>query len=152
MSPEYTGSHDGRGLRFGIAVARYNGFITERLLQGARETLVTHGVAESDISIAFVPGSFELPLAAKRMAQSGRYDGVLCLGAVIRGETAHFEHVAGSAARGVLDAGIQTGVPVIFGVLTTDTVQQARERVSKGAETALAGLEMVNLLRVLCRD
>lgn len=149
---EHEGSRDGRGLRIGIAVARFNSFITDRLLDSARETLRSQGVAESDIAIAHVPGSFELPVIAKRMAESGRYDAVLCLGAVIRGETAHFDHVASAAARGVLDAGMQTGIPVIFGVLTTDTVKQARDRIGKGGEVALAGIEMANLLRRLCEN
>ena len=153
---EYAGSHQGRGLRMAVVVARFNGFITDRLLSGAREALRSHGVADADVSVAFVPGSFELALAAKRMAESGRYDAIICLGAVIRGETAHFDHVAGSTARGLLDAGLQTGVPVIFGVLTTDTVQQARDRAgangeNKGSEAALAGLEMANLLRAIAR-
>lgn len=147
---EHEGSHDGQGLRIGIAVARFNSFITEHLLKGARETLRAQGVADNDVAVAWVPGSFELPVVAKRMAQSGRYDAVLCLGTVIRGETAHFDHVAGAAARGVLDAGMETGVPVIFGVLTTDTVQQARDRIGKGGEVALAGIEMANLLKGLC--
>lgn len=145
--PEYRGSNEGRGLRVAIVVARFNSFITDRLLDGARELLLEQGVAETDISVAFVPGSFELPMAAKRMAESGQYDAVLCLGAVIRGETAHFDHVASAASRGVLDAAMQTGLPVIFGVLTTDTVQQARDRIGKGAEAALAGIEMANLMR-----
>jgi 6,7-dimethyl-8-ribityllumazine synthase len=154
--PEYAGTHEGRGLRFGIAVSRFNSFITDRLLEGARSALRENGVAEPDITVTYVPGAFELPLAAKRLAQSGRYDAVLCLGCVIRGETDHYEHVAGAATRGVMDAGLETDLPVIFGVLTTDTVQQARDRAgtdgNKGAESAMAGLEMATLLRSLCSE
>ena len=154
--PEYAGTHQGRGLRFAIVVSRFNSFITDRLLDGARSALLAHGVAELDVTVAFVPGAFELPLAAKRMAESNGYDAVLCLGCVIRGETDHYEHVAGAAARGVMDAGLDTGVPVLFGVLTTDTVEQARERAgiegNKGAETAMAALEMATLLRSLCPE
>ncbi len=149
---EYAGSLDGRGLRVAIVVARFNSFVTDRMLEGAQETLRSRGVAAADIAVAFVPGSFELPLAAKRMAESGGYHVVLCLGAVIRGETAHFDHVAGAAARGVLDASMDTGVPVIFGVLTTDTVAQARERLTKGSEAALAGIQMANLMRSLGQE
>ena len=150
--PEYAGAHKGRGLRFAIVVARFNSFITDRLLEGARQTLCENGVAEPELTVAHVPGSFEVPLVAKRLAASGRFDAVICLGAVIRGQTAHFDHVAGNAARGVLDAGMETGVPVIFGVLTTDTVQQARDRAgaqgeNKGSEAALAALEMATLFR-----
>src|SRR5439155_17487940 len=133
-------------------VARFNSFITDRLLEGARKALEAHGVSERDIGVASVPGSFELPMIAKQMAESERYDAVICLGAVIRGETAHFEHVAGGAAQGLLDAAVQTGVPVIFGVLTTDTVQQARERLGKGAECAEAAMEMANLVRAICNE
>ena len=154
MRPEYTGSQAGDGLRVVIVVAQFNSFITERLLRGAQCALKAHGVREDDVVVAHVPGSFELPLVAKRMAQSAHVDAVVCLGCVIRGETAHFEHVAVNASLGILQAGLETGVPIIFGVLTTDTVEQARSRAgeeqgNKGGEAALAAIEMANLLKAL---
>ncbi len=124
---------DGRGLRVGIVVARFNSFITERLLAGAREALAERAVQDPDVTVAPVPGSFELPLAARKMAESGRFDAVVCLGAVIRGETDHYQHVSEAAARGISRAAMDTGVPVIFGVLTTDTAEQAIAR--SGGET-----------------
>ncbi len=149
----YTGSLEGRSLRIGIVAARFNSFVTERLVAGARQALVSNGVGEDDITLAWVPGSFELPLVAQQMAGSGEYNAVVCLGAVIRGETAHFEHVSTQAAHGILQAGLATRVPVIFGVLTTDTVEQARARAgesgNKGAEAALAAIEVANLLKAL---
>ena len=124
---------DVRGLRIGVVVARFNSFITERLLEGARKALAERGVHDSDVTVAPVPGSFELPLAARKMAESGRFDAVVCLGAVIRGETDHYQHVSEAAARGISRAAMDTGVPVIFGVLTTDTAEQAIAR--SGGET-----------------
>ena len=152
MGQTYEGELTGTGLRFGIVVSRFNEFITTRLLAGATDALRRHGVAEADIDVAWVPGSFEIPLVAQRMAASGRYDAVICLGAVIRGATAHFDYVAGGAATGVARAALDTGVPVIFGILTTDTIEQAMERAgtkagNKGAEAAMAAIEMANLLR-----
>jgi len=154
MGQTYEGELTGTGLRFGIVVSRFNEFITTRLLAGATDALRRHGVAEADIDVAWVPGSFEIPLVAQRMAASGRYDAVICLGAVIRGATAHFDYVAGGAATGVARAALDTGVPVIFGILTTDTIEQAMERAgtkagNKGAEAAMAAIEMANLLREL---
>jgi 6,7-dimethyl-8-ribityllumazine synthase len=154
MGRTYEGGLTGTGLRFGIVVSRFNEFITTRLLAGATDALRRHGVAEADIDVAWVPGSFEIPLVAQRMAASGRYDAVICLGAVIRGATAHFDYVAGGAATGVARAALDTGVPVIFGILTTDTIEQAIERAgtkagNKGAEAAVAAIEMANLLREL---
>lgn len=154
MAHVYEGSRQGQGLSIGIVVSQFNSFITERLLAGALGALKTSGVAEDNITVAHVPGAFELPLAAKKMAQSGRYHAVVCLGAVIRGETPHFEYVSESAARGILQAGLDTGVPVIFGVLTTDTVEQARDRAgaqfaNSGASAALTAIQMANLLRSL---
>jgi 6,7-dimethyl-8-ribityllumazine synthase len=138
--------------RFAVVAARFNGLITESLLSGCRDALERHGVAEDRVDVAWVPGSFEIPLVAKTMAASGRYAAVICLGCVIRGETGHYDHVAGQTSGGVLQAGLTTGVPVIFGVLTTDTVEQALNRAgvkggNKGADAALAAIEMVNLLR-----
>jgi 6,7-dimethyl-8-ribityllumazine synthase len=152
--PTYEGTVDGAGVRVGIVVARFNELITRNLLDGARDALRRGGVADDDVTVAWVPGSFEIPLVAKTMACSGRYDAVVCLGAVIRGATAHFDHVAGQAASGVARAGLDTGVPVIFGILTTDTIDQALERVgakgtNRGADAAFAALEMASLLRQL---
>lgn len=142
------------GTRFGVVAARFNDFITEKLLAGCIDILVRHGVEQDDIDVAWVPGSFEIPLVAKRMAASDRYQAVICLGCVIRGATPHFEHVANAVSRGVAAAGYDTGKPVIFGVLTTDTIEQAIERAgtkagNKGADAALAAIEMVNLLEKL---
>jgi len=152
--PTYEGRVDGVGMRIGIVVSRFNELVTRNLLDGARDALRRGGVADDDLAVAWVPGSFEIPLVAKTMAASGGYDAVICLGAVIRGATAHFDHVAGQAASGVARAGLDTGVPVIFGILTTDTIEQALERVgakgtNRGADAAFAALEMASLLRQL---
>ncbi len=133
MTAELEGGLNGEGCRVGIVVARFNHFVTSRLLAGARASLADNGVAESDVTVAWVPGSFELPVVAKNMAASGRFDAVVCLGAVIRGDTDHYQHVSEGAARGISQAALDTGVPVIFGVLTTDTAEQAIERT--GGET-----------------
>ncbi len=150
----FEGGLEAAELRVGIVTARFNDFITGEMLAGAVGELQARGVATQDIDTAWVPGAFELPLAAKKMAQSGRYDAVVCLGAVIRGETAHFDFVAGEAAAGIAKAGLETGIPILFGVLTTETVDQAeqrsdRTRDNKGAETAAAAIEMANLLAAL---
>ena len=152
--PTYEGRVDGAGMRVGVVVARFNELITKQLLEGARDALRRGGVADDDVYVAWVPGSFEIPLVAKKMAASGNYAAVVCLGAVIRGATSHFDYVAGQAAGGVARAGLDTGVPVIFGILTTDSIEQALERVgakgtNRGADAAFAALEMVNLLRQL---
>ena len=128
MTSEIRGSLEGKGLRIGIVVARFNESITSRLLQGAKSALVEHGTRAEDVTVAWVPGSFEIPLIAKKMAQSGRYDAVVGLGAVIKGETDHYQYIAGEAAKGIASVGLQAGVPVVFGVLTTDTVEQAIDR------------------------
>lgn len=140
--------------RFGIVIARFNSFIVERLLEGALDTLQRSGATADDIAVARVPGAFEIPLVARKMAASGRYDAVICLGAVIRGATSHYDLVANEAAKGIAQAGMETGVPILFGVLTTDTIEQAIERAgskagNKGSESALAAIEMVNLLAAL---
>jgi 6,7-dimethyl-8-ribityllumazine synthase len=140
--------------RFAIVVARFNHFVTDRLLEGALDGLRRHGVTDAQIVVARTPGAFELPLAVKRIADSGKVDAVLALGAVIRGSTPHFDYVAGEAAKGSAQAMMGSGVPVIFGVLTTDTIEQAIERAgtkagNKGFEAALAAIEMVNLGRAL---
>ncbi len=128
MVSRLRGNLKGRGLRVGVVVARFNESITSRLLEGCEAALSKCEVASDDVTVASVPGSFELPVTAKRMAESGRFDAVVCLGAVIRGETDHYEHVGGQAARGIVDAALATGVPVVFGVLTTNTVEQAVAR------------------------
>ncbi|MBX5446174.1 6,7-dimethyl-8-ribityllumazine synthase [Sphaerobacter sp.] len=144
----------GRGLRIGIVVARFNEFVTSKLMEGALDALVRHEVDPDAIDVLWVPGSFEIPLAAKRMADSGRYDAVVCLGAVIRGATPHFDYVAAEVAKGVANVSLATGVPVIFGVLTTDTIEQAIERAgtkagNKGFDAAVTAIEMANALRQL---
>jgi 6,7-dimethyl-8-ribityllumazine synthase len=137
--------------RFAVVCSRFNSLVTEALLAGCRDGFVRHGVADDRIDVAWVPGSFEAPVVAKAMAETGRYAAVITLGCVIRGETGHYDHVAGQAAGGVMSAALATGVPVIFGILTTDTVEQALNRAglkagNKGSEAALAAIEMVNLL------
>ena len=154
MSVELQGGMNGEGLRVAIVVATFNDFITSKLLDGARAALARHGVRDDDVSVASVPGSFELPLVAKKLAESGQHDAVICLGAVIRGETDHYEHVAGEAAKGIANAGLSSGVPVIFGVLTTDTLEQAINRAggkqgNNGYGAGLAAIEMANLMRAL---
>jgi 6,7-dimethyl-8-ribityllumazine synthase len=150
----YSGQLRGDGLRVAIVCGRFNDLITERLLAGARDGLVRHGVDQASITEAWVPGAFELPLVAKRLAASGEYDAVICLGAVIRGATGHYEHVAGQCAAGIQHAQLETGVPVVFGVLTTETIEQAIERAgtkagNKGYESAETAIEMADLLRQL---
>jgi 6,7-dimethyl-8-ribityllumazine synthase len=148
----YEGQLRGDGMRVAIACGRFNGLITERLLAGARDGLLRHGVDESSITVVWAPGAFELPLVALQLAASGEYDAVITLGAVIRGATGHYEYVAGQCAAGVQRAQLDTGVPVIFGVLTTETIEQAIERAgtkagNKGYEAAETAIEMVDLLR-----
>ena len=147
----HTGELEATGLRFGVAVARFNIDITQPLLDGCVAALTAHGASDSDVGVWWVPGAFELPVLAKRLADSGSVDAVICLGAVVRGETAHFEYVAGGATQGLVQAAITTGVPVIFGVLTVDTREQAFDRIGgkdghKGEEAALTAIEMVRLL------
>jgi 6,7-dimethyl-8-ribityllumazine synthase len=147
-------SVDGRGLRIGLACALFNGGITERLLDGALQGLADAAVDRTDTTIAWVPGAFELPLAAQRFATAGRVDAVVCLGAVIRGDTSHFDFVAGECASGLARVALDTGVPVVFGVLTTDTVDQALERArpdetNKGREAAQSAVQMAGVLRAL---
>jgi 6,7-dimethyl-8-ribityllumazine synthase len=140
------------GMRFALVASRFNDFITSKLLEGAIDSLRRHGASESDLTTVWVPGAFEIPLVSKKLAASGKFDGVLALGAVIRGSTAHFDFVAAEVSKGVAQASLDTGVPVIFGVLTTDTIEQAIERAgtkagNKGADSALAAVEMVDLLK-----
>jgi 6,7-dimethyl-8-ribityllumazine synthase len=151
---ERGGGVDGAGMRIGIVCSRFNDLVTERLLTGATDALGRHGVAEQDVMLAWVPGALEIPLVAKRLASSGEVDAVICLGAVIRGATGHYDVVATQCAAGAQRAQLDTGVPVVFGVLTTDTIEQALERAgaklgNKGAEAAATAIEMVDLLRRL---
>lgn len=152
--PIFEGDYSDPPGRFAIVAARFNGLVTEALLAGCRDAFARHGVAHDRVDVAWVPGSFEIPIVARTMAESGRYEAIVCLGCVIRGETGHYDHVAGQAASGVMQASQASGVPVIFGVLTTETVEQALNRAglksgNKGAEAALAAIEMVNLLRAI---
>ena len=150
----YEGNFDARDLRVAVVVSRFNETISKQLLDGALDSLRRHGANENNLSVTWVPGAYELPLAADRIAGSGTVDAVVCLGAVIRGETAHFEYVAGGAATGIAEVSLRTGVPVAFGVLTTETTEQAENRAggkmgNKGAEAATAAIEMANLLAAL---
>ena len=152
MVPKYEGKLIGEGLRFGVVVSRFNELITSKLLGGAMDALIRHGVSEDAIEVAWVPGAFEIPLVTKRLASTRRFDAVLCLGAVIRGSTPHFDYVAAEVSKGVAHVGLETGVPCVFGVLTTDTIEQAIERAgmkagNKGYDAAETGIEMANLLR-----
>lgn len=149
-----TGNLVATGLKFGIVCGRFNDFINDKLLSGAVDALIRHGANEADIDTAWVPGAFEIPLVAKKMAESGKYDAVICLGTVIRGSTTHYDYVCNEAAKGIGAVGLQTGVPVMFGVLTTENIEQAIERAgtkagNKGAECALGAIEMVNVLKAL---
>ncbi|SHG35733.1 6,7-dimethyl-8-ribityllumazine synthase [Desulfacinum infernum DSM 9756] len=148
----FEGNLRAEGLKFGIVVSRFNDFICERLLGGAVDALTRTGANEADIDVYKVPGAFEIPLTAKKVAASGRYDAVICLGAVIRGATPHFDYVAAEVSKGIATVSLETAVPITFGVLTTDTLEQAIERAgskagNKGFEAAMAAVEMVNLLK-----
>ena len=157
MAPKpLEGSLDAGGFRFGIVVSRFNEFVTSRLLAGAIETLTKAGVRESDVVVTRVPGAFEIPVVARRLARSHRFDAIICLGAVIRGDTPHFEYISAEASRGIMQTACEFEMPVIFGVLTTDTVQQAMERSgvsdqNRGADAARGAIEMANLMRKLTR-
>ena len=151
MAQFLEGNLNASGKKFGIIVARFNSFISERLLEGALDSLQRSGAAAGDIDVARVPGAYELPLVAQKMARSGKYDAVICLGVVIRGATPHFDLVINEAAKGIAQVGMDTGLPILFGVLTTDNIEQAIERAgskagNKGSECAMAAIEMVNLL------
>ena len=154
MPKTIQGDLSAKGIKVGIVAARFNDFITARLVEGAMDGLLRHGVAENDIELARVPGAYEIPLVAQRMARSKKYDVVICLGAVIRGATPHFEYVSGEVSKGVAAVSLETGVPVIFGVLTTDTIEQAIERAgtksgNKGWDAAVSAIEMANLMKQL---
>lgn len=148
----WEGHYQGEGLKFGIIIGRFNELIGGKLLAGALDGLKRHGVREADIELAWVPGAYEIPLIAQKMAKKGSYDAVICLGAVIRGATPHFEYVSGEVSKGVAQVGLETGVPIIFGVLTTDSIEQAIERAgtksgNKGFEAAMTAIEMASLIR-----
>ena len=154
MSRELKGDLQGQGIRIAIVVARFNQFVTQRLLDGAQDALRTHGVKEEDSLVAWVPGAFDLPVVAKTLAQSHRYDSIICLGAVIRGETTHYEMVANQASSGIARAALETGVPVLFGVLTTESMDQAINRAGGksgniGYNAATGAIEMANLMRAI---
>lgn len=154
MPKELKVEMNGRGLRVAVVVARFNEFVTKRLLEGAVETLARHGVSDDDITLAWVPGSFELPVVAKSFGQSGQFDAVICLGAVIRGETDHYEMVANQAAAGISAAGRETGIPTVFGVLTTENMEQAINRAggksgNLGSNAALAAIETARLVHAI---
>jgi 6,7-dimethyl-8-ribityllumazine synthase len=156
VSKSYEGTLLGEGLSFGIVLSRFNEFITTRLLEGAQDALVRHGVKEGDIEVARTPGAFEIPLIAKKMAESGKYAAIICLGAVIRGGTPHFEYIASEVTKGIAQVGLQTGLPVIYGVITADTLEQAIERAgtkmgNAGFDAAVSAIEMANLSRSITR-
>ena len=151
MAKFFEGNLQGDGKKIGIVLARFNSFIAERLLDGALDTLIRSGVRDNDIEVARVPGAYEIPLVALKMAKSGRYDAIITLGIVIRGATPHFDFVANEAAKGIAQASMDSGVPILFGVLTTDTIEQGIERAgskagNKGSDCAVAAIEMINLL------
>jgi len=152
MNKHFEGMLLGKGLKFGLVVSRFNEFITKKLLDGAQDALLRHGVNQEDIEIAWVPGSFEIPLIAKKLAQTKRYDAIICLSAVVRGGTPHFEYIAAEVSKGIAKVGLDTGLPVIYGVITADTLEQAIERAgtkmgNKGFDAAVTAIEMANLLK-----
>jgi 6,7-dimethyl-8-ribityllumazine synthase len=154
MAKIIEGKLNAEGQRIGIVISRFNSFICERLLEGAMDALIRHGAEENDIEVVRVPGAFEIPLVAKKMVSSGRYDGLICLGAVIRGSTPHFDYVCAEVSKGIASVSLDAGMPVGFGVLTTDNIEQAIERAgskagNKGAEAAMAVIEMLNLFKAL---
>jgi len=152
MGKSFEGMLLGKGLKFGLVVSRFNEFITKKLVEGAQDALLRHGVSEDSIEVAWVPGSFEIPLIAKKLAQTKRYDAIICLGAVIRGGTPHFEYIAAEVTKGIAKVGLDTGLPVIYGVITADTLEQAIERAgtkegNEGFKAATSAIEMANLVK-----
>ena len=152
MPKTLEGDLSAQGLKFGLIVSRFNSFITKRLLDGAMDALARQGVEEKDITVVWCPGSFEIPLVARRLVKSGDFDAVICLGAVIRGATAHFDYVASEVAKGIAQVSLETDTPVVFGVVTTDSIEQAIERAgtkhgNKGADAANTALEMIDLFK-----
>ena len=151
MAKHFEGMLLGEGLKFAVVVSRFNEFITKKLLEGAQDALLRHGVKEGDVDIAWVPGSFEVPLVAKKLAQTKRYNAIICLGAVIRGGTPHFEYIAAEVTKGIALVGLDTGLPVIYGIITADTLEQAIERAgtkegNAGFKAAVSAIEMAKLL------
>src|SRR3989337_713433 len=152
MGKNFEGQLLGKGLKFGLVVSRFNDFITNKLLEGAQDALVRHGVRQEDIDVARVPGAFEIPLIAQRLAQTKKYDAIICLGTVIRGGTPHFEYIAAEVSKGIAKIGLDTGLPVTFGIITADTLEQAIERAgtkqgNKGFDAAVDAIEMASLLK-----
>ncbi len=152
MGKLYEGMLLGNGLKFGLVISRFNEFITKKLLDGAQDALIRHGVNQEDIDIAWVPGSFEIPLVAKKLAQTKRYDAVICLGAVIRGGTPHFEYIAAEVTKGIAKVGLEAGLPITYGIITADTLEQAIERAgtkmgNKGFTAGESAIEMANLVK-----
>ncbi len=150
MVKTFQGNLIGKNKTFGIVVSRFNSFITKKLLEGAQDCLIRHGIKEDDIDVFWVPGACELPITAMRLAKNAKHNGIICLGAIIRGETPHFDYVSSEAAKGISAVGLGTGIPTIYGVITTDTLEQAIDRAgarggNKGAEAALTAMEMVDL-------
>ncbi len=148
------GELQAKGLKFAVVVSRFNDFITSKLLEGAKDALLRHGAKEDDIDIAKVPGSFEIPMVAKKLASKGAYNAIICLGTVIRGATPHFEYVAAEVSKGIASASMETGVPIAFGVITSDTIEQAVERAgtksgNKGFDAAITAIEMAQLMKKL---
>lgn len=151
------GSHDATGVKVGIVASKFNKFVTSRLLAESIKALTTAGAKEEDLEVIRVPGAFEIPLVARQLARSGRFDAVICLGAIIRGETPHFDYIAAEASRGILQASMDTNVPVVFGILTTETVAQAIERAdpskhNRGASAAVTAIEMANVMKQLNKE
>jgi 6,7-dimethyl-8-ribityllumazine synthase len=156
MAKDYQGMLLGKGLRFGLVVSRFNEFISKKLLEGAEDALLRHGVNGEDIEIAWVPGAFEIPLIAQKMAQTKKYSAVICLGAVIRGDTPHFDYIAAEVTKGIAKVGLDAGLPVIYGVITTENLEQAIERAgtkagNKGFEAAVSAIEMANLVKSISK-
>ena len=154
MSGQFEGKLLGKGLKFGLVVSRFNDFFSQKLMEGAKDALLRHGVNDVDIEIAWTPGSLEIPLIAQKMAQSKKYDAIICLGAVIRGATPHFDYVAAESAKGIAKIALDTDIPVMNGIITTDNLEQAIERSgtkagNKGFDAAVGAIEMVNLLKSL---
>lgn len=154
MGKIFEGNLIGKGLKFGVVVSRFNEFFSVKLLDGAKDALLRHGVLDADIEVAWTPGSFEIPLVAQKMAETNKYNAVICLGAVIRGGTPHFDYIAAEVSKGIANTSLKTGVPIIFGVITTDTLEQAIERSgtkdgNKGFDAAVSAIEMANLVKTI---
>jgi len=156
MSKPIEGMLVGKGLKFGLVVSRFNDFLTQKLLDGAQDALLRHGVAQTDIDVAWVPGSFEIPLIAKKLALTKRYDAVICLGAVVRGDTPHFDYISAEVTKGIAMVGLETGLPVIYGVITADSLEQAIGRAgtkegNQGFKAAVSAIEMANLVKSIAK-